>query len=119
MKGKKLLAGLLSVILAFNSNAAVLAVGEDGGPVSNPPAAHTVTIEASSETPAAGDEVTLTASGVEDADSLQWQEMETDWTDIEGATSETYTFTWTEELETASFRLAASWEGEDESVETV
>ena len=122
MKGKKLLAGLLSVILAFNSNAAVLAVGEDGGSVSDPPAppaAHTVTIEASPETPAAGDEVILTASGVEDADSLQWQEMEADWTDIEGAASETYSFTWTEELETASFRLAASWEGEDESVETV
>ena len=122
MKGKKLLAGLLSVILAFNSNAAVLAVGEDGGSVSDPPAppaAHTVTIEASSETPAAGEEVTLTASGVEDAASLQWQEMEADWTNIEGAASETYSFTWTEELETATFRLAASWEGEDESVETV
>ena len=119
MKGKKFLAGLLSVILAFNSNAAVLAIGEDDGSGSNPPtppAAHTVTIEASSETPAAGEEITLTASGVEDADSLQWQEMEADWTDIEGETSETYTFTWTEELETATFRLAASWEGEDEPV---
>ena len=81
MKGKKFLAGLLSVILAFNSNAAVLAIGEDDGSGSNPPtppAAHTVTIEASSETPAAGEEITLTASGVEDADSLQWQEMEAD-----------------------------------------
>ncbi len=116
MKGKKFLAGLLSVILAFNSNAAVLAVGEDGGPVSNPPAEHTVTIEASPETPAAGEDVILTASGVEDADSLQWQEMEADWTDIEGETSGTYSFTWTEELETATFRLAASWEGEDEPV---
>ena len=116
MKGKKFLAGLLSVILAFNSNAAVLAVGEDGGPVSNPPAEHTVTIEASPETPAAGEEVILTASGVEDAASLQWQEMEADWTDIDGAASETYSFIWTEELETATFRLAASWEGEDEPV---
>lgn len=119
MKRKRLLAGILSVILAINSN--VLTVLAAGGEEDLPqPPSRSVTITASSETPASEEEVTLTAAGCEDADSLQWQEMEeTAWTDIEGETSGTYTFTWTEELETASFRLAASWEGEDESVETV